>query len=177
MNLKSRLAADWQTFKVGFKRPQIPVWGYLVILVLGAAAWLLPSYLIVTKTPSVNAFLFLKQELSPASFARDNYLLFDHEVPEWQGDKKGSLFLKRVGCLPGEEIRMTESLDFYCNEIYLGRALKEDSKGRKLEITSFRGVLPEGKYFMMGDILKSWDSRYFGPVDQADFRLAATPIF
>lgn len=87
------------------------------------------------------------------------------------------MFIKRVGCVPGEKIVLTENYDFYCNDRYLGRALQEDSKGRKLEITDFRGLLPEGKYFMVGDILKSWDSKYFGPIDESQFYAAATPIF
>lgn len=174
---KKTLKSEWTKFLSGFSKPQIPWWGWLCLVVLGVGVYYVPRHLIFTSTVSLDSKVFWQKEFSSSQLQRGNYLVFEHKAPSWHADKDGEMFMKRVACLPGEEIKVTDALDFYCNENYLGRALTEDSKGRKLEITNFRGVLPEGQYFMVGDILKSWDSKYYGPIEESSFRLAAVPLF
>jgi len=166
-----------KTIRSSFKLPKFRWWGWLLLGCAAIAIYCLPARLIRTTTVSLDTIVFWKTTLTPDKFVADAYLAYEHAAPSWHKDKEGQLFLKRVGCVPGETIKRTEAFDFYCNDRYLGRAITKDSKGNPLEITSFEGVLPEGKYFMVGDIAKSWDSKYYGPIDQSKFRVAAIPLF
>lgn len=79
----------------------------------------------------------------------------------------GKLIVKKVVCESGNLLE-TRGKDFYCNGSYLVTALEKDSKGDSLEQFHFNGEIPKDKLFIVGENLKSYDSRYFGLIDKLE---------
>lgn len=86
------------------------------------------------------------------------------------------LVTKRVECAGGQRLE-TKGRDFYCDGLYLGRGKEHSLSGKKAEIFSFNGRVPEGAYFVMGDHPDSFDSRYFGFIWRKDVKAIAYPLF
>ena len=116
--------------------------------------------------------------LSPTAveIKRGNYVRFERVHP-WGGSSGPVSLLKEVGCGPGDRLRVDTVGDVYCNDDYLGRALSEDSKGNRLPLFRFDGLVPEGKLFVVGHHPRSWDSRYLGFVDVEEVLNRAYPLF
>lgn len=91
-----------------------------------------------------------------------DYVVFDYKhdlMPEGL-----TRLSKRVGCLYPQYIRI-ESLDYFCDGIFLGTALETNSKGELLPHFKINGQIPQGQAFLVGDHPHSFDSRYFGLID------------
>lgn len=89
--------------------------------------------------------------------ARNDYAAF-----LYQGDfiyQKNSHFLKRVMGVAGDTVE-SKNHQFFVNGKPVGTALPVTSHGFAIEENDFQGVIPAGYYYMMGDHLKSLDSRY-----------------
>lgn len=82
--------------------------------------------------------------------------------------KKGTLFAKRIMCMPGDQLT-TIGRVHYCNDEPLyDSALKIDSKGKPVtEFFDFNGTVPKDKYYVKGDHTHSYDSRYWGFIDKS----------
>jgi hypothetical protein len=87
------------------------------------------------------------------------------EDPQKQGLSDGMVLTKRIGCRPGQHLRV-DDLRFFCDGTFLGTALR-GVMSRQQMITPFShdGVVPQGKLFLIGDNSDSYDSRYFGFID------------
>ena len=88
--------------------------------------------------------------------------------PQKQGLSDGMVLTKRVGCKPGQRLRI-EELRYFCDGEFLGSALRGVMSRRQPIIPYFGDgydkVIPEGKLFLIGDNSDSYDSRYFGFID------------
>jgi len=73
---------------------------------------------------------------------------------------------KRVACVAGEVLKSDRGAH-WCNEEYLGRVLRRDSRSVPLPEFVWNGPVPDGKVFLSGDHVRSFDSRYFGFVNAA----------
>ncbi len=73
---------------------------------------------------------------------------------------------KRVACVAGDVLNFERGAH-WCNEKYLGQVLRRDSKSVPLPEFTWNGPVPEGKVFLTGDHVRSFDSRYFGFVNAA----------
>lgn len=89
------------------------------------------------------------------------YFLFPIDTPYFPKDSK---FAKYVRCESGEVLKV-DGLKYYCNDELLGVARTSDSKGNPIKPFVYNGVIPQGKYFVMGTHEKSFDSRYWGFLD------------
>lgn len=78
---------------------------------------------------------------------------------------KGKKLVKRIACGEGDYIR-TEGLDYYCNGRYLGKARTTDSRGKPVRPVVLNQRIGKGHYFVMGEGERSYDSRYFGLVEE-----------
>ncbi len=88
---------------------------------------------------------------------------------------RGKLLVKRIVCGEGGYIK-TEGLDYYCNGRYLGRARTEDSRGRPVRPVVLNQRIGRGYYFVMGESEKSYDSRYFGLVEEWRIKKFMYPV-
>ena len=79
---------------------------------------------------------------------------------------KGLRFIKRVVCGPGDFLEVKND-EFFCNGKFLGKALEYTCKDhKKIDNFQFSGIIPKDKFFVMGETLCSYDSRYWGFVDK-----------
>lgn len=149
----------------------------LLVVLLGL--WL-PSHLLVSTSPSLEHRVFLRlafdgQEGRP----QGEYLVFSHPggAHIHQGlHQCNNLLIKQVGCRPGEKLTM-ENGQVFCQGMPLGEQLETDGQGRKLPRFIYDGIVPPGKYFMIGSHERSYDSRYFGFIDEQQFRYLALPLW
>jgi len=167
--------------------------------VLRAAAWVLgggatfaalavlSGRLAVTLTPSMeHRVWFLTRVESPAEIRKGDAVMFLFRDPhgfvaEAKEGEKGKApaarrAIKRVVCAPGELLQ-EDGRDFRCGGWFVGRARELSRDGRPAPLFRFSGVIPEGRYFVMGDGADSYDSRDFGCVEAKDVQALARPVF
>lgn len=70
-------------------------------------------------------------------------------------------FVKTLGCNEGEFLE-TRGREFFCNGISIGRAKEYTKKGKPLTPFYYRGTVPQGQYFAVGETKDSYDSKYWG---------------
>jgi type IV secretory pathway protease TraF len=76
---------------------------------------------------------------------------------------------KKVGCRSGDHLKNQDGR-FFCNE----RLICEAITGH--EAFGFSGIIPEGMVFIVGDSPDSYDSRYFGFIEEGDIDAILHPI-
>jgi len=81
--------------------------------------------------------------------------------------KKGTMFIKYAKCLPGDKLQV-KGLKYYCNGKYFAEARTTDSKGKPVKHFVYNGIIPKGKVFMYAPHPRSYDSRYWGFLDEND---------
>ena len=143
-----------------------------------AGAWL-PGRMTVATSGSLDHRVFFLLP-PPAKIELGDYLVFRHQgLSQMQQGLRGDhdQMIKKVGCLPGDQLTMDAANHFFCNGRSLGQALEADSKGRSLPRFSFTGPVPADKLFMVGTHPRSYDSRYFGFVDANEILHTALPLW
>ena len=84
--------------------------------------------------------------------------------------------LKTIAAAAGDEICI-RNMSVLINEIPVVEIPKADSLGRPMPVKSGCYWLQSGKYFLLSTAIKnSFDSRYFGPVDEDNILGVATPL-
>lgn len=81
-------------------------------------------------------------------------------------DRYGQQFVKKVACTEGEYLTVL-GRDFYCNNEYIGTAKEKDRKGNPASLYQYKGVVEKGKFFSIGEMIDSYDSKYWGFVDNS----------
>lgn len=145
---------------------------------LALGLWL-PGHISVTLTPSLGHRVFFLTDPVSLDFKEGDYLLFRKQLvyaPLRGNHSRINQLLKRVGCTAGHRLTV-ESGEYYCDEIYLGRALDKDSKGKSLPRFVFNGPVPTGSLFMVGSHPRSYDSKYFGFIHADSVLKKAYPIW
>lgn len=80
----------------------------------------------------------------------------------------GTLFVKFLAGLPGDHVEITRDERILINGKEAARGLSYLHKiGKPIDDFVFSGVLPEKKYYVLGDTDASFDSRYWGPIDES----------
>jgi signal peptidase I/conjugal transfer pilin signal peptidase TrbI len=90
--------------------------------------------------------------------------------------KRSEDVMKILGCNEGDLLAVDAEKRFYCNGEYLVRAKDYSLKGEPLRHFVYRGTVPKGFMFVMGEHKDSYDSRYFGLVDKSRILAKAYPI-
>ncbi len=80
-------------------------------------------------------------------------------------EKYGRYFVKKVACISGD-LLVRKGRDFYCNDKYIGSAKIFDRNGSPAPLFEYNGVIPQGYYFAVGENIDSYDSKYWGFVNQ-----------
>ena len=171
--LKSSSSRPW--WRVN-RRAQAVAIVFLAFILMGA--WL-PGRITVATSGSLEHRVFFLLPV-PAKVELGDYLVFRHQglsqvQPGLRADH--DQMIKRVGCLPGEQLTTDETHFFTCNGQPLGYALEADSKGRPLPLFSFNGTVPADKLFMVGTHPRSYDSKYYGFIDVHEISHQALPLW
>ena len=137
----------------------------------------LPSRFIISSDTSLpNRFWFIKP-YERGQIKVGDYVIFRiffNYKNRW--DPKKDVFLKMVACVPGQRLLIKE-MKVYCDGKMLGKIREKDSEGDPVKHFEYDGIVPEGKYFVMGTHERSYDSRYFGFVDRKYIIKRAYPIW
>lgn len=90
------------------------------------------------------------------SFERGDLIYY-----RWYGPyyPRKTRFLKVVAGQPGDIVGQIDG-DFYVNDDNVGKAKPYTIQGKPLIASSFRGVIPRGKYWVATPHIDSYDSRY-----------------
>ena len=158
------------------RREQVVALVVLASCLLGA--WV-PGQLTVATSASLDHRVFLLRPV-PAQIETGDYLVFRHrdlnQVRQGLGTNRERM-IKRVGCRPGEWLRVDAELRFTCDGRPLGQALATDSQGRPLPRFTHNGPVAAGQLFLVGTHPRSYDSRYFGFVDAHEILHQALPLW
>ena len=171
--LKSSSSRPWWRLN---RREQSVAIVFLAFILMGA--WL-PGRITVATSGSLDHRVFFLLP-APAKIELGDYLVFRHQgLSQVQQGLRADhdQMLKKVGCLPGEQLTTDYAHWFTCNGRPLGQALVADSKGRSLPRFSFDGLVPADKLFMVGTHPRSYDSKYFGFIDAHEIRHQALPLW
>jgi len=157
-----------------------PSWKIMIVITAALVVGLwLPGHISVTLTPSLGYRVFFLIEPESPDFKEGDYLLFPKQlvyVPLQGNQPRTDKLLKKVGCAAGHRLTVNNS-EYYCNENYLGRALIQDSQGKRLPQFIFNGLVPPGSLFMVGSHPRSYDSRYFGFIHADSVFKKAYPLW
>ena len=171
--LKSSSSRPWWRLN---RREQTVVIFFLAFILAGA--WL-PGRITVATSGSLEHRVFFLLP-APAKVELGDYLVFRHQgLSQMQHGLRGDhdQMIKKVDCLPGDQLTINEANHFFCNGRSLGQALETDSKGRPLPIFSFNGPVPADKMFMVGTNPRSYDSKYYGFIDVHEVSHQALPLW
>lgn len=153
---------------------------FVAALLLGAS---LPGRLIVALSDSLDHRLFFMTGFNRDQIKNGDYLVFQGNREEVEKHVKPMLnnkldkLIKKVGCAPGEVLTRDAEGQFFCQGVFIGKALEADSLKRPLPQFQYSGIVPEKNFFMIGTNPRSYDSRYFGFV-HADLMLhKALPLW
>jgi conjugative transfer signal peptidase TraF len=143
------------------------------------AAALLCSDLIFNRTQSLPLGLYGVRD---ATIRRDDVIAFP--IPESIRElvttrhylPPGAVLLKQVVALPGDQVCTNDGI-FRAGGEVIGSVLERDSLNRVLPRHQVCGRVPEGKVYVASRHPRSFDSRYFGPVDIQDIRGRAIPLW
>lgn len=153
----------------------------IVMLALLLVGLWLPERLIVSTSPSLDKRVFFKAPVRPHAVQTGDYLVFTTDEVDTshieEGHSDTALFVKKVGCRPGQKLIGTTDRQFICDEEFLGSALEKDGKGQDLPLFSYSGTVPEDSFFMVGTNARSFDSKYFGFVQAHDILYKALPLW
>jgi conjugal transfer pilin signal peptidase TrbI len=124
----------------------------------------IPYRLGLIDTPSIYKKIVIYELKQPVDIQRDKLYVFSFSK-DTRYFKKGDLFIKYTKCLPGDKLEV-KGLKYYCNGKYFATAQKTDSKGRPVKHFVYSGIVPDGKVFMYAPHPRSYDSRYWGFLDE-----------
>lgn len=90
--------------------------------------------------------------------------------------KPGSQLGKRVLAVGGDNLQTGEKT-IINGEVVSSKIQQKDSQKRPMEIFQFEGIVPSGKIFVLGDTPGSYDSRYYGFVNESDINKKLKPLW
>ncbi len=150
----------------------------IVVLAFGLLGGWLPERISVATSKSVgHRIFFLSQPATKVNMG--DFLVFRHKADLPFAQKSltdNDRMIKIVGCTSGKSLTVDTGRQFMCDGKPLGTALETDSQGNPLPQFAFSGQIPAGKLFMVGTDPRSFDSKYFGFIDEREILYRATPI-
>jgi conjugal transfer pilin signal peptidase TrbI len=153
---------------------------FLVAMLLGS---FIPGRIIVALSDSLDHRFFFMTGFNPDKIKNGDYLVFQGSKEEVEKHAKPMLnnrldkLIKKVGCAPGETLTCDAQGKFFCQGVFVGKALEADSQKRPLPQFQYSGIVPEKNFFMIGTNPRSYDSKYFGFVDAGKILHKALPLW
>ena len=136
---------------------------------------------VVAGIPCLPASLYL-YSLTPGEMIRGDQVVFKTDLRIEPQFPAGTTFIKLVQCLPGDEVEIDNTCHVRClgpeGPVYQSR-LEDDilqKLGRSCREFSTNYRIPPDRYFVVGTLSHSFDSRYWGLVnrDQVLGKVVAT---
>ena len=149
---------------------------WILLIVLSLAGYWFCSRLVFSISPSLSHRVFVLDR-SGRTPRKGDYAIFHLASPLFENGKPQKL-IKEVTCSAGDTLSVdAQNRFFYCNGKYLGKAKVITLKGAALPMFVFNGRIPEGMLFVSGRHRDSFDSRYWGFLDERRVEAIATPFF
>jgi conjugal transfer pilin signal peptidase TrbI len=133
------------------------------------------GHILISKTESLNYRVFWKDSIwknsSEKEFMKSDYVLFEFAEDVY--------YVKRIGCLPNQLLNERDGM-WFCGNVKIKDNVTithSPASSKKLKQFEFDGIIPEGKYFVIGDSENSFDSRYWGFVDADKILHTLTPLW
>ncbi len=136
---------------------------------------LLPERIVVAVSPSLGHRIFVvAKRFTPDEIGKGDYVIF---TVQSRFIKNGipSRLLKKVSCVTGQKLE-TRARQYYCDGEYLGTAKQYSLKGEAVDSFVYSGTVPEGKLFVTGRHVDSFDSRYLGFIERSTVEGIARPL-
>lgn len=127
---------------------------------------------VIPESESVNGSLFLLQDKN----ITNDYVVFEYNKIDYKNYHRGKLFIKRIGCDSGQHL-LIQDYKVVCDGRTIATIFKKNEEGEVLPNYSYDGIILNNQFFALGEHLKSFDSRYFGPVDKKQIIYSARRIF
>lgn len=127
---------------------------------------------VTPESESVTGSLFLLQDKDTVN----DYVVFEYNKIIYKNYHRGKLFIKKIGCRSGQHL-LIKDLEVVCDEQKIATIFQKNSEGNLLPQYSYDGIIPDDKFFALGEHVKSFDSRYFGLVDKSQIVNSARRIF
>jgi conjugal transfer pilin signal peptidase TrbI len=123
----------------------------------------------ITGNHSVKYTLFWHSAPDVAKIVHGQYVRLKAPVALPGYNCKPCNITKKVGCRAGDHL-VNKGGRFFCNDKLICKALTGH------EPFDFSGTIPDGKVFLIGDSQDSYDSRYFGFIEEGDIDAILRPI-
>jgi type IV secretory pathway protease TraF len=151
-------------------------WKFWVFLtVLSLAGYLLCSRVAVAVSPSLPHRVFILDRSGRAPRAGE-YVLFTFSSPLYENGGRHRA-IKEVVCLGGERLTVDGKRRlFYCGGRYLAMAKFVSLKEKPLPLFVYNGTIPKGSLFVTGAHRDSFDSRYWGFLEEKSIEAIACPL-
>ncbi|BEK09770.1 hypothetical protein I12384_17110 [Campylobacter coli] len=103
--------------------------------------------------------LGLYKEINSSTLNKNDIVLL--KIPQ-----KKEILLKKIIAVNGDFVEVNKQ-GVFINKILMpdSKIFSFDSKGNPLEFKPFKHTLKENELFVMGENIKSYDSRYFGVIN------------
>jgi len=148
---------------------------WILLTVLSLAGYWFCSRLVFSLSPSLSHRVFVLNR-SGRQPRKGDYVIFQFASPLFENGKRQRI-IKEITCAAGETLSVdTQNRFFYCNGKYVGMAKLITLKGASLPMFVFNGEIPVGELFVSGSHKDSFDSRYWGFLDQRRVEAIATPL-
>jgi len=136
---------------------------------------LLPERIVVAVSPSLDHRVFVvARGFTPDEIRKGDYVVFTVRSRYIKSGKPSRL-LKKVSCVSGEKLE-TRARQYYCDGEYLGTAKWYSLNGEPVDSFVYSGTVPEGKLFVTGRHVDSFDSRYLGFIERRNVEGIAHPL-
>ena len=175
--IRAHVISWWQSFRrrIMLLTPRMRLCLLAGFLVLSFTGAVIPRSFTISLSNSVGYVLFYrKPQVKPSSLKKGTFVLFDIYT-NLRPNCRPCRVVKEISCQEGDVLTMDDG-DFYCNNAYIGHAKASARDGTPLTAFRFNGLIPEGKLFVTGACIDSYDSRYIGFIEKTDIQEVVVPI-
>lgn len=140
------------------------IWRVGIVCSLALCITLGQKHLVTAISASVNPYLFFRSDVPPRPGDYVTFIL-DNEFTK----HKPFPVTKKMICGP-HDLLERKGAQFWCNGVFLGDAKTTSLRGRIMPVFEWNGPVPEGKAFVVGEHIDSYDSRYYGLINIAEMQ-------
>ncbi len=152
----------------------LPVRALIIGFLFALPVTILTNNLVISLTDSDGYRVFWRKK---CEYTRGEFVSF---IPPGTAKyaPEGAEFIKKLYCMPGDEIER-KGRWFFCNGKRIAYALEKTRKGQPLEpwLINNSFTIPEGYYFVKGENVRSYDSRYYGLISKEQITGCYRPLF